>query len=144
MQPVTLYKIPRHLPPLLVLWEDIGRPHPATLAAALDVDTRTVRRWLKAGHAPRPVALALYWLTRWGQSEIDAHLTDRARLLASMVDCLNRELSTLRNRLQALETQTAHAHAQAAPIRSPRTPRRLASRPPLLARPAPGLFTCGV
>jgi predicted DNA-binding transcriptional regulator AlpA len=141
MQPVTLYKIPRHLPPFMVLWEDIGRPHPATLADALGVDVRTVRRWIKAGHAPRPVALALYWLTRWGQSEIDAHLHDKARLLAGMVDSLTRELSALRNRLTQMET--AQAFAQAAAVRAtPRIPRRLATRSPLIHRPAPAI-TCG-
>ena len=59
---------PRVLPPLAVVLADIGNPTAAAIAAVLDLDERTVRRWIAADKMPRPAHLALFWLTRWGRS----------------------------------------------------------------------------
>lgn len=111
------------MPALSVLLDDLGRPHPTSLARLLDVDTRTVRRWLKADSAPRPVLLALFWLTRWGQSEIDAELTDRAALLARLADASRRELLQARHRLAELEarlsTRPGLAYSSRPPVNLP-------------------------
>lgn len=87
-----LHRIPRHLPHFADLRADLGNPHPAHLAAALGVDESTVRRWVKTGQCPRPAALALFWLTRWGASELDAELFNRWRISAALCNALQAEI----------------------------------------------------
>lgn len=96
-----LYQIPDQLPSLDVMLHDLGNPHACALAARLGVDERTARRWQKAGNAPRPVLLALFWLTRWGRSALDAEMTNRAAVLTQLSECQSRELSRLRNVISA-------------------------------------------
>lgn len=71
---------PRVMPTLSMMLHDLGSPTDAHLAAFLGVQARTVARWRTQGHAPRPVALALFWLTRWGRSQIDCQAVNDARL----------------------------------------------------------------
>lgn len=66
-----LHHIPRHLPPLSTMLDDIGRPSDLDLSRRLGVHPRTVRRWRRADAAPRPVLLALFWVTRWGVDAVD-------------------------------------------------------------------------
>lgn len=120
-----LYLIPPCLPPLAVMLDDLGNPHPATLANHLGVDERTARRWQKAGDAPRPVLIALYWLTRWGRSALDAELTNRAATLAHLSECQSRELSLLRI---ALIAQNLGAPSHCSLIQS-----RSAGKAPMMA-----------
>lgn len=68
----TLKKLPKHTPPLGVMLEALGRPHPREVARALGVGERTVRRWISDNDAPRPVLLSLFWLTHWGAQWLDA------------------------------------------------------------------------
>lgn len=102
-----LHLIPKNIPPLADMLADLGNPHPCALADRLGVDERTARRWQKAGSAPRPVLLALFWLTQWGQSFIDVELTNRAAILTQMTQAQGRELSRLRNSLATLKTTLA-------------------------------------
>ena len=62
---------------------DIGHPTAAELGRFLGVSVRTVRRWLEQGHAPRPVMLALFWLTRWGRSQVECAAVNDAKLMAA-------------------------------------------------------------
>lgn len=95
-----LSRTPRYIPPFNTLLEDLGRPSPAELAKALGVTPRTVFRWLAAPEAvPRPVLLALFWLTRWGLSEVDAEAVNSARMHAAMADALRDDLERLRREL---------------------------------------------
>lgn len=71
---------------------DIGNPTPAELARALDVSPVSVRRWVRADQAPRPVLLALFWLTRWGQSVVACDATNQAQQLAGLLRCLREQL----------------------------------------------------
>ena len=59
---------PTQMPPFQTMLDDIGNPTAHALARALDVTPTTVKRWRRAGTAPRPVLLAIFWLTRWGRS----------------------------------------------------------------------------
>lgn len=71
-----MLRAPRHLPSLEMLLADVRVPR-KDLARHLGVNERTIRAWVAAGTAPRPVLLALYWETRWGQDNAiaDAHNT---------------------------------------------------------------------
>jgi hypothetical protein len=41
-----------------------GRGWQTAMAAELEVDTSTIRRWIASNHVPRPVAIALRCLMR--------------------------------------------------------------------------------
>lgn len=79
---------------------DLGHPPPAAVASALGVNLRTVRRWIAADLAPRPAMLALYWMTRWGQSQIECEAVNDARIAAENA---NSHAAISAARLSALE-----------------------------------------
>jgi hypothetical protein len=91
-----LCRLPRHLPPLSLMLADIGSPSPSAVARALGVSARSVRRWVAVDDAPRPVLAALFWLTRWGVSAVDAEAHNAAVLAASYVRALKDENGALR------------------------------------------------
>lgn len=89
-----ILKTPRRLPTLADMIRDMSAT-PAQVAKALDVNLSTVYRWLATGKAPRGHMLALYWMTRWGQSEIDAEMWNRANVYEGFAKALERELREL-------------------------------------------------
>ncbi|MBX3619493.1 MAG: hypothetical protein KF891_05820 [Rhizobacter sp.] len=102
--------IPKSIPSLLLMLDDIGcSPAGAgsvrrarALAKALGVGERTVRNWIEQGYAPRPAMLAIFWITRWGQSTVNTKAENDARLYAGYVNCLKAELEELRGQLRKL------------------------------------------
>jgi hypothetical protein len=98
----VLNRIPHQMPPLWLMLEDIGNPHPRELAKAFAVAERTARAWIKAETAPQPVLCAIFWLTRWGQSAVNADAVNDARNQYGMAEGLRREVSELRTRLDRL------------------------------------------
>lgn len=88
-----LQNLPRHTPPLSLMLHDLGDPKPPVLARALGVSTRTVYTWLRRDDAPRPVLLAVFWLTRWGRQHLDADLYNLATLHMRYSAALRRDLS---------------------------------------------------
>lgn len=97
-----LNRLPSQMPPLDVMLADIGDPKPAALAKALDVSARSVRRWLQHGHAPRSAALAIFWLTRWGQNAVHCEAHNAAQLHAGMAAALRSEIDRLQAQLDRL------------------------------------------
>lgn len=95
-----LNRLPRHMPPLAMMLADIGNPTPAQLAKALGVSRASVYRWMRAEQAPRAVMLALFWLTRWGMSQVDCEAVNTAALHIGMG-------RALRSRIEALEADLA-------------------------------------
>lgn len=100
---------PRHLPPLSVLLDDLAA-HPDTIARLLDVDPRTVRRWIAAGHAPRPVMIALFACSRWGYSWINTAADNDARILAQRCAILTRENAALAANLRGMWDRVVGAY----------------------------------
>jgi predicted DNA-binding transcriptional regulator AlpA len=97
--------IPESIPPLPLLLDDIGCSSSRKvkdLAKALSVSEATVRRWRKQRTAPRPVMLALFWLTRWGQSAVDCHAHNDAVMHAGMARALKAEVEGLKVQLAKL------------------------------------------
>ena len=94
--------IPKYVPPLSMMLAGMANPKPRELARALGVTERTVRRWLCADHAPRTVMLALFWLTRWGQSAVDCHTHNSATLSAAVAANLRHEVETLNAKVARL------------------------------------------
>lgn len=91
-----LQKLPKGTPCIQTILDDIGRPKNRDLAKALGVSERTVYRWLNSGQPPRIASLALWWLTRWGQQEIDAGLVDTNTLFRQYVHVLIEENERLK------------------------------------------------
>ena len=87
---LQLYSIehaPASLPVWQVLMADLGDPPPARVAKALGIGERTVYRYNSTGYAPKPVALAVFWLTRWGRSMVNAQATNDAIAACEVKPC---------------------------------------------------------
>lgn len=101
---LQLYSI-EHAPASLPVWQalmaDLGDPPPARVAKALGIGERTVYRYNSTGYAPKPVALAVFWLTRWGRSMVNAQATNDAIAACGFV-------ASLRRRIEELEAQNAY------------------------------------
>lgn len=82
---------PRRLPTLAEMVSDLDAK-PPELARYWGVSHSTVYRWLSVGNAPRPALMALYWRTRWGLSELDADMHNRAEVYKQLAQALEREL----------------------------------------------------
>ena len=77
---------------------DLGNPHPARIAKVLGVSVRTVYRWkLEAQMECRPsakaAALALFWLTRWGQGHPPTDGLQGGYQCAAVTPCSTRLIS---------------------------------------------------
>ncbi len=77
--------MPRQVPDLATMLDDIGNPPPRALARALHVDERTARRWVSTNNPPWPVLLSVFWLTRWGRSEVHTRAHNDAVMLAQQL-----------------------------------------------------------
>jgi hypothetical protein len=118
-----LSRAPRALPALPLLLADLGNPSAAAIGRALGVSERTAWRWLAAGDAPRPAALALYWLSTWGWSAIEADARNRVALAEALADALARERDALQAenaRLRACGDFGCANDTSAWPIAQPR------------------------
>lgn len=148
---LRLYSIescPRHLPIWEAILDDLGNPPAPRIAKALGVGKSTVYHWKKTGSAPRIACLALYWLTRWGRSEVDARATNDATAAVGLARSLLQERDELRAALidaeaaqQQLERlfmkrELAGAHGSDATVGHSRTDTSPAAPPPALAWPA--------
>ena len=129
---VALFSID-HAPRLVPIWpqlmEDLCQPRPTRVARVLGISERTVRRYNSTGHAPRNVCLAVFWLTSWGRSAVNAQAINDAQLAVSYVRALNDrilELEQLVNHLRSI----GHFGAANEPGLHPPRP----SRPRALAR----------
>lgn len=98
----TLEQAPKSLPVWETILQDLGAPTAPRIARALDVGASTVYRWNQTGTAPRVACLALFWLTRWGRSEIHARATNDAMSLAALARALTDERNALRGRVAIL------------------------------------------
>lgn len=127
----TIRKLPKHTPPLGVMLEALGRPHPRELARALGSGERTVRRWISENDAPRPVLLSLFWLTHWGAQWLDAdahnlllHHMRAAELATKEAERLRRDLALSTAHAAATETHAPQVVGQRLHL-APPAPRML-------------------
>ena len=95
----SIDQAPKALPIWHAILSDLGDPPPRRIARTLGVSLRTVYRWNAAQEAPRCAVMALYWLTRWGQSHVNAQAVNDAVMACGLVDSLEREIKTLRIQL---------------------------------------------
>ncbi|MBN9203847.1 hypothetical protein [Methylibium petroleiphilum] len=99
---VNLYSI-EHAPRALPIWQsildDLSNPPAARVARVLGVGTRTVYRWNRTGKAPRSACLALFWLTRWGRSEVHCAAVNDCTTAVGLARALDLEVRQLRTQL---------------------------------------------
>lgn len=146
MMTAMLSLIPAYVPALPLLLSDLGNPEPAAVAQALGLTARTVTRWGVAGDAPLAARLALFWVTRWGQSAVDAAAVNDARMYAGLALCLRGERDALRARVAHLELLSDFGCANAPRFRSDAGPMasstvsalEFAARPRPIERPQRG------
>lgn len=93
---------PRDLPVWESIRNDLGDPPARQIAKALGVGVSTVHRWNATGSAPRMACLALFWLTRWGRSEVHSRAANDAALMSQLASSLERENAELRMRAAML------------------------------------------
>lgn len=98
-----LHTLPKHMPPLSVMLADISNPNPTDLAKALGVSRRTVYRWIAADAAPRCVLLAIFWMTRWGVSQIHCQAHNDAIQQASIAVSMKAALDAALARVSYLQ-----------------------------------------
>lgn len=94
--------LPRRVPALSILLEDIGNPSASVVAKALGVHARTVERWRAHDNAPRAVLLALYYATQWGRSDVNCQAVNDARLYFGYAASLRTELDAANAKLARL------------------------------------------
>lgn len=101
-----MFKAPRsaQLPHLLSILDNIGQPH-QKLASFLDLSPSTIQRYERAGQAPRPVMLALYWETTWGRSAAHCEADHAARLHYMRAMGLELRISELEATIDRLQAQ---------------------------------------
>jgi len=98
----SIERAPAALPVWAAILEDLGNPAPQRVAKALGVARSTVYRWNQAGGGPRMACLALFWLTRWGRSEVDAQAVNDAQLYSQLATSLAADRDRLAHQVQLL------------------------------------------
>lgn len=102
----TLHR--QHTPDLHTMLADLGSPNVRQLGKALGVSPSTAARWIKTGEAPRPAMLALFWLTRWGVSQINCQAQNDAIHQAQLAACYRGQLEEACARLMEAQAKLEH------------------------------------
>lgn len=97
-----LRKAPKALPSIEEMLLALGRPSAEIIGDVLDVSPQTVKRWIRAGIAPRAAALAIYWMTHHGRSEISRDMHNELMMLHGLVRAQRDEISRLHEQLEHL------------------------------------------
>lgn len=108
--------VPAKLPHLLTILEDLGLPD-KQVALFLDVTPKTVDRWRKSGQAPRPVMLALFWESRWGQSATYCEAVNYGRM--QYMQCVSLKLQIKRMQVQLDKLEGLLAESSYSPANAP-------------------------
>ena len=99
-----MYHTPRHLPQLLTMLDDIPA-NDKEIAKHLGLSLTTFKKYRRNEQAPRPVMLALFWLTSWGMGTIDAELVNRERFARQALEFSRLEVLALRDQVRLLEAE---------------------------------------
>ena len=113
LQLFSIDQAPSTLPIWQLILGDLGDPSAVRVARVLGVGVRTVHRWNQAGSAPRVACMALFWLTRWGRSQVHTQATNDALMAVALAKSLEREVASLTYEAKTLQAQLAHVAALA-------------------------------
>lgn len=87
---------------------------PEKVARHLGISPRTMRSYMQAGAAPRPVMLALFWETRWGRSAADCEAANFAAIHYRRAQSAERQNVALVRQIAVLECELAKSDSGAA------------------------------
>jgi hypothetical protein len=93
---------PKHTPTLSMMLEELGNPSAAEMAKALGISEQTARTYKARNSAPRPVMLALFWVTSWGQQWAYSAAHNDADAQAGMAQALKYHCAELEKRIHDL------------------------------------------
>ena len=99
-----MHHTPRQLPQLLTMLDNIPASE-KEIAKHLGLSLTTLKKYRRNEQAPRPVMLALFWLTSWGMGAIDAELVNRERFARQALEFSRLEVLALRDQVRLLEAE---------------------------------------
>jgi predicted DNA-binding transcriptional regulator AlpA len=103
----SIDQAPASLPIWQAILEDLAHPPVHRISKVLGVSQRTVYRWNAAGQAPKVAQLALFWLTRWGQSAVHAQASNDCVLAVQVARSMSERVQQLTADLERLKAITA-------------------------------------
>lgn len=97
---------PAGLPHLHTMLDDIPAT-PAKIAALLGIKPATLANYKRAGQAPQPIMLALFWETRWGMSAADCEARRFGDTYRDLAKSYERKNAILLMQIKLLEAEIA-------------------------------------
>ena len=99
------FRAPRyaHLPHLHTILDSIGNDR--AVARKLGLSESTIRKYRKAGQAPKPVMYALFWETPWGRETADINVINEARQFYARAMVLESQLKRMKKQVEVLEAE---------------------------------------
>ena len=97
--PYSIQQAPVSLPIWQVILNDLGNPPPKRVARVLGLGLRTIYRYNRTGRAPRAACMALFWLTRWGRSQVYTQAVNDCQAAVGYAEALERENQRLNSEL---------------------------------------------
>lgn len=94
------------LPPVSMMLDDLPATD-AQVAAHLGLKPSTLATYRRTGNAPRAVALALFWETRWGRSAADVEAANWGAQYYRQAKASGRELERMAGVVLTLELELA-------------------------------------
>ena len=121
LQLFSIEHAPVGLPYWQTLMDDLCNPPPARVARVLGIGERSVYRYNATGFAPKPICLAIFWLTRWGRSAVNAQAINDATLMVGYVDSMKRQVADLEGQLAHVLSIGNFGSANAPALNNPRS-----------------------
>lgn len=94
------------LPSLDLLLGDIATD-PQRISKHLGLSHSTLKNYIRAGQAPRPVMLSLFWESRWGRSTADTEAANWAAVQYRRAQIAERQNAALLRQIAVLEGELA-------------------------------------
>jgi predicted DNA-binding transcriptional regulator AlpA len=91
----SIDQAPAFVPIWHTMMDDLCNPPPERVARVLGISKRSVYRYNETGFAPKPVCLAVFWLTRWGRSAVNAQAINDAVTAIQYVEGLRSQVAQL-------------------------------------------------
>jgi hypothetical protein len=110
-----LGQIPPTIPVWSLIMEDLAFPDVGSVMRVLGVEADQVQEWNRTGRAPKWACLALFWLTRWGRSEVHQQATHDAIVAVQCLRAVERERDRLAEAVEVMRVGLAGLRLVEAP-----------------------------
>lgn len=102
-----LGQVPPTIPVWSLIMEDLAFPDVGSVMRVLGVEAHQVQEWNRTGSAPKWACLALFWLTRWGRSEVHQQATHDAIVAVQCLRAVERERDRLAEAIEVMRVGLA-------------------------------------